>query len=150
MAITNVVSATYISDLVNYLKEYIIDNVADPIANKRNSNEKFVLTEYPRRAVTYPVITVVDRNTKQEQRLGMGSEGTVLRVTIEIRIWAKNVVQRDTLFCQVHDFLRTHQDDSNGLNDVNLHDFKLTSVINIGEENTKSKVMELSFLFICN
>jgi hypothetical protein len=149
MTITSVVSATYISDLVVYLRDYLSNNITDPIAAKRPSNSKFILTEYPRRECVYPVITVVDRNSKQEQKLGMQSEGTVLRVTIEIRLWGRNVKERDELFCQVHDFLRTHQDDSGGLNGANLHDFKLTSVVNISEENTKSKVMELSFLFLC-
>lgn len=149
MTITNVVSATYISDLVVYLRDYLISSITDPIAAKRTSNSKFILTEYPKRECVYPVITIVDRNSRQEQKLGMQSEGTILRVTIEIRIWASNVKQRDELFCQVHDWLRTHQNDIGGLNAANLHDFKLTSVVNISEENTKSKVMELSFMFLC-
>jgi len=148
MTTTSVSSDTFLTDLVNLIKDKLISNINDPIVNKRASNEKFVMTSYPRRAVTYPIITVVDTGTKQEFRLGMQSEETALRVGVEIRIWARNVVERDSLFNEVHDYLRTDQFGTSSLTEANLHDFNMESVVNVSEENIKSKVVTIKFLFL--
>lgn len=152
MSITSVSSSTFLADTVNLIRDKLRTNITDPIAAKRNTREKFVLTEYPQRAVTYPIITVVDRGITQPQRLGMGSESTSIIITLEVRIWARNVVERDELFDQVYNYLKNNQlDDSTGLVASNLNGFQLTSALNItepGEEGIKSKVMEVNFLFI--
>ena len=154
MTITNVRSATFLADTINLLRDKIRDNVTDPISSSRPSTERFVLTSYPKRATTYPIITVTDRGIIQPQRLGMASEGTLITIDVEIRIWAKNVVQRDELFGSVHEYLRTNQlDTGTGLSDSNLHDFTLLSAVNVdeeGEEGIKSKVMEVRFLIVCS
>ena len=83
----------------------------------------------------------------------MGSEGTAINITVEIRIWGRNVRERDELFDQVYTYLRTNQlDTSTGLVASNLSGFTLTSALNIdeeGENGIKSKVMEVRFLFVC-
>ncbi len=111
------------------------------------------MTSYPQRPVTYPIITVIDRDITQPRRLGMGSESTAISITMEIRIWARNVKERDELFDKVYDYLRTNQlDAGTGLVASNLNGFELLSVLNIndeGEAGTKSKVIEVRFLFIC-
>lgn len=151
--ITSVSSSTFIADTINYIRDKLLANITDPISSKRAGNEKFVLTEYPQRPVTYPIITIVDRGVSQPQRLGMQSESTVIRMTLEIRIWATNVKERDELFDSIYDYLRTNQLSGDDITGANLHDFKLNSVVNVsesGEAGIKSKVMEISYLFICN
>jgi hypothetical protein len=110
------------------------------------------MTSYPKRTVNYPIITIVDRNISQSQRLGFGSEGTLMNMTFEIRIWARNVVERDQLFDSVYTYLKNNQmDDTTGLAASNLDNFKLNSAVNVsedGESGIKSKVCEISFLFI--
>ena len=149
MTITEVSSSTFIADVVNLIKDKLNTNITDPIASSRTGNDKFVMTEYPRRPVKYPIITVRDISTRQESRLGMSSEGTLMRLGIEIRIWARNVKERDELFDSVYDYLRTNQLDTDGLIDANLHDFKLASAVNVSEENIRSKVLEINFMFVC-
>jgi len=152
MGITTVSSATFLADAVNLIRDKIKNNVDDPISSTRPSNERFVYTAYPKRAVTYPIITIMDRGINQPQRLGMGSEGTAINLTIEIRLWGRNVKERDELFDEVYNYLRTNQLDTDGLVNANLNGFQLTSAINIseeGEEGVKSKVCEIKFLFIC-
>jgi hypothetical protein len=152
MAITNVSSGTFLSDTINLIRDKLRNNITDPITYSRPTNEKFVLTSYPQRAVTYPVITVVDRNITQPSRLGMASEGTLIRADIEIRIWGRNVKERDELTQQVYDYLRQNQlDASTGLSESNLHDFSLMSAVNVdesGEGGIKSKVCEYRFLVL--
>lgn len=152
MAITSVESATFLADTINLIRDKIKDNVEDPIANVRPSTERFCLTSYPQRAVTYPIITVTDRGIQQPQRLGMASEGAIITINVEIRIWARNVKERDELFDSVYDYLRKNQlDATTGLSDSNLHDFTLLSAVNVDEPNAKmpkSKVCEYRFLVV--
>ena len=147
MTITKISSATYVADLVNFIRDKLASNITDPLASVRTSGERFVMTEYPRRAVRYPIVTVTDRGSKQEQRLGMQSEGTILRLTLEIRVWGRNVKERDELYDSIHNYLRTEQFDT--LTNANLHDFDLSSVVNVSEEEVKSKVVEITWLYVC-
>jgi len=154
MTITTITGISFLADTIILIRDKLQTNITDPIAGFRKGNEKFVMTSYPQRAVNYPIITIVDRNISQPQRLGMGSEGTLLRITLEIRIWARNVVERDELFDSVYNYLKNDQLDSGtGLVASNLNNFSMTSAINInedGEAGIKSKVMEINFMFINN
>ena len=144
MTITSVNSATFIADLVNFLRDQLKTNITDVSSR--------VYTSYPKVNVIYPMITVVDLGTRQQARLGMQSEGTILRLGVEIRIWARNVKERDEIFDSVYDYLRNNQlDAGTGLVASNLSGFSLTSAINIseaGEAGIKSKIMEVRFMFI--
>jgi len=144
MTITSVTGSTFLADTVCLLRDKLRTSITSV-----NSN---VFTSYPKGAVNYPMITIVDRNISQPMRLGMGSEGTLMNLTIEIRIWARNVKERDELFDSVYNYLKNNQlDDSTGLVASNLLGFQLTSAINInepGEAGIKSKVMEIKFSFV--
>jgi len=145
MTITSVSGATFLADAVNLIRNKLQTNITT--VNNR------VYTSYPKKNIIYPMITVVDRGISQPQRLGMGSEGTLINLTLEIRIWAKDVKTRDELFDSTYNYLRANQMDTSGLIDANLSGFQMTSAINIneeGEEGIKSKVMEVRFLFICD
>lgn len=152
MTITSVTGSTFMADTIILIRDKLINNITDPISASRVGNEKFVMTEYPQRAVKYPIITVVDRGVTQPQRLGMGSEGTLLNITLEIRLWARNVKERDELFDSTYNYLKNNQlDDTTGLVAANLSGFKMTSALNIsepGEQGIKSKVMEVNFMFV--
>ena len=152
MTITSVNSSTFLADTINLIRNKIQSNVTDPIVSIRPANERFCLTSYPKRAVSYPIITITDRGIIQPSRLGMASEGTLITIDVEIRVWGRNVKERDEIFQEVYDYLRTNQlDTSTGLSDSNLHDFSLQSAVNVdedGEQGIKSKVCEYRFLII--
>lgn len=149
MTITSVSGTNFLADSIILVRDKLRTNVTG--VNGR------VYTSYPQQPVIYPMITVVDRNISQPQRLGMGSEGTVLYLTLEIRIWARNVKERDEIFDSVYDYLRGNQlDTTTGLVESNLNGFTLLSAVNInedakeGEVAIRSKVMEVRFTFINN
>lgn len=149
MAITSVRSGTFLADSVILIRDKLRTNITT-VSNR-------VYTSYPQQAVIYPMITVVDRNISQPARLGMRSEGTVLYVTLEIRVWARNIKERDEIFDDIYEYLRGNQlDATTGLVESNLLGFQLMSAINIDEEfdgklsPIKSKVMEVRFMFINN
>lgn len=149
MSTTTVNSTTFLSDTIKFLRDKLLENINDPLTGKRPASENFVLTEYPRNPVRYPIITLTDIGSTQEARLGMRSEGTAIRIGVEIRIWARNVIERDNLFNEIYTWLRTNQyDDNDDTNDANLHDFNMSSTTNVSEENVKSKLMEINYLFL--
>ena len=146
MAITKVNSATFLSDTIILIKDKLKINISS--VNGR------VYTSYPKQAVTYPMISVTDRGIIQPSRMGMASEGTILTIDVEIRVWARNVKERDEIFQEIYEYLRTNQlDTTTGLSDSNLHDFTLMSVVNVSEDGDagiQSKVMEVRFLVLVN
>lgn len=151
MTIINVNSATFLADTIVYLRDFLKSGITDPITSTRNTDEKFVYTEFPQRPCRYPIIVITDKGISPGKRLGMNSEGTTLKIKVEIRIWARNVKERDELFDSVYNYLRVNQlESSSSTTSANLHDFKLNSVVNVSEENVKSKVMEIEFLYVCD
>ena len=147
MTVDKVNSATFITDIIILLRNKLLEAIEDPIM--RAPNEHFVMTSYPRNNVNYPIITITDSGTKQEGKLGMGSQGTILRLGIEIRIWARNIKERDELFNKVYDYLRTNQIEDDKLVNANLHDFSMDNVVNVSEDSVKSKIGEFTYLFLC-
>ncbi len=147
MTITSIRNSTFIADTVNFIRDKLNSNITDPISS-RSGSDRFVRTSYPKRSVVYPTITVVDNGSSQLARLGMRSEGTIMRIPLEIRIWARNVKERDELFDEVYQYLRTNQFSNDNINGANLHDFAMSSAVNVPSVKIQSKVMEVSFLFI--
>ena len=146
MTITEVSSSTFLADTIILIRDKLKTNISS--VNNR------VYTSYPSHDVIYPMISVTDRGIIQSQRLGMASEGTILNMTVEIRIWTKSVKDRDEITQEVYDYLRGNQlDATTGLSDSNLHDFSLSSAVNVDEEGTagiRSKVCEYKFMVIIN
>ena len=147
MTVEEVSSKTFMQDFIVLIRDNLRININDTIV--RPSNQNFVLTSYPRNPVNYPIITVTDNGTTQEGKLGMGSQGTLLRLGIEIRIWARNVKERDELFSEVYDYFRTNQLSGDKTMDANLHDFSMGNAVNVSESDVKIKVMEIKYLFLC-
>lgn len=152
MTINSVNSQTFLSDTIIYIRDDLRDNIVDPISATRPSNENFVMTSFPQRSVTYPIITIRDINTEDIRRLGIGSELHLIRIPLEIRIWARNIKEKDELFQVVVNRLRSTQlSGASSKRAANLHDFKLLSATNVDESGdgaTKSKVIQIEYVFI--
>ena len=149
MTVTSVNTDTFIGDTVILIRDDLRDNITDPISGSRASNERFVMTSFPQRNVRYPIITVQNTNVVGPIRLGMQSELHFVSLPLEIRVWARNVKERDTVGQDVINRLRDN--DIGGTVDANLHDFTITSAVNIddpGEEGIKSKVITVQYKFV--
>lgn len=142
-------TATFITDLVLFIRDTLRTNITDPISSKRKLIDKFVHTAYPKRAVQYPVITVKSAGM-DDIKLGMRSEQRWINIRLEVRIWARNTKERDILTQQIINHLRDLQyTDTTGSNDNNIFDFNLNSAVDVDEDgqNTvlRSKVMEIQY-----
>lgn len=146
-----IATATFITDTIKFLKNDLLGAITDPIQSSRPSTSKFVMTSYPKRAAVYPLITVVDSGIADIQRGGMRSEIHIMRFPVEIRVWARNVVERDTLSQQVFNRLRNNQFGTGSSDAEDLHDFSLGVMINIddpGEQGLRTKAIEVSYMAI--
>ena len=143
-------SATFVRDSIFFVVNDLSSNITDPILSTRNSDSKFIMTSYPQRKTEYPLITVQLQNA-DAQRTGMQTNAMDMDLTFEIRVWARNVKERDELYQSVLNRLRTIQFTASGSIDADLHDFNATSAINIDEEGEggiHSKVITATYKFI--
>lgn len=145
-----VATATILTDVLYYFKNYLSSNITDPQSATRPSGEKFIMTSYPTRSTHYPLITIKDLNSLDKGALGLQSEAAAYYIDIEVRVWANNVKDRDTIAQQVYQVLKDNQIGPSGTSQANdIHDFKLLSSINVDDPSgAKSKVMTFRFLFV--
>ena len=142
-------TSTLLADTIFYVKDAIQDNITDPISN-RPTNQAFIMTSYPTRATTYPIITIKDSNIQSRMTLGLKSEASAFTIDVEIRIWANDTKIRDSLADDVYELLRTSQIGDTGTSQANaLHDLRLLSSVNVDDpDGPKSKVMVIRYLFV--
>ena len=143
-------TATILQDSLFFVKNFLLTNLTDPIASSRPSTEKFIMTSYPQRPVRYPLITVKDMNSYSIMRSGFQSTITQHYVEIEVRIWARDIKEKDNLADAIFQKLKDNQFTSSTGQTANfLHDFQLMSSVNVDEvDGPKSKVMTFKFLFV--
>lgn len=144
-------AATFLSDTVLFIRDDLRTNLTDPINGTRKTGSNFVMTSYPQREVDYPLITVKHNGSSQIRRLGLRSEGVLFRLPMEIRVWARNIKEKDNLSEQVVTQLRTNQFGSGSTSEFELHDFKINSMIDVdepGDKGIKSKVIEVEYIAI--
>jgi len=127
-------SSTFISDTVKQIRDMLAAGITDPISSTRPSTSRFVMTSYPRRAAVYPIITVTCPEIGTGRHTGQSSEGMIQPLRVEIRVWSRNVKERDQLFEQIYHYLRTNQLDTNSTSEFGLHDFTPVSAVQVSEE----------------
>lgn len=102
-------TTTFLQDTLKFIRDGLLSNLTDPVSATRPSNSKFVITSYPIRPPFYPIITVRNKGVPVPVKLGMRSVLNKVTIPIEIRVWARNETEKDTLCQQVINFLRTNQ-----------------------------------------
>ena len=149
-------TATIFSDSVLAIRG-IVDNITDPISAARVASSSFVMTSYPTKTVQYPLITIRSEGMEDIHKSGYKSELMWEKLTFEIRVWARNEVEKEKLTQQLLNQLRQNQYDGGSAfsDDEGLHDFKIESIIPVDEpdeENVKagvrSNVIRISFKFM--
>jgi hypothetical protein len=141
--------STILTDVYSFLKT-TLSTITDPIASKRGNSSKFIMTSYPQREVMYPLITIKCTNF-EAPRSGMQTTAQDIKLTIELRIWARNEVEKDGLFIGVQNALDAAQfTASTGSVANNLHNFDVLSGIEIdepGEQGIKSRILQIKYQF---
>jgi len=144
--------STLLSNTILFIRDILKANITDPIALTRTKG-RFVMTSYPREAVQYPIITVRGRITG-DRKLGQASEQSLVNIVIEVRVWARNEKEKNSLFDSIYQYLRTNQYPSataNTSTNEQLFDFGINFANDLdeaGEEGVKSKISEFRYIFI--
>jgi len=140
-------TSTIIHDSVLFIRNLLLNNVTDPETSARSGNEKFVMTGYPEREVRYPIITVT-HTAGSAARLGMNTEDMMHTVNLEVRVWARNMKEKDQLTDAVVDKLQTLQRDTTGTVAEGLVHLSVTSMTNVdepGDGGIKSKIITVVY-----
>ena len=152
-----VTTSAFLQETVLFIRDDLDSNVTDPISASRTSRERFVMTSYPLRETKYPIITVKLTGASDVKRLGIGSELHHIKIPVEIRIWARNEKERDSLTQEVYNRFRTNQFSGAGTSsNENLFDFEVVSSVSIdedqdsiaGESLIKSQILAVEYKFI--
>lgn len=149
--ISTISTDTFLSDITIQLKKDLNENIDDPIYSSRPKDSSFVMTSYPRRAAVYPLITIINKDMNVPRRLGFGSQTHFAELTFEIRIWARNQIEKDTLFQNVTNRLRQIQNITGGTINAGLCHFQITNSLNVDEEGDsgiKSKILTVSYKYL--
>lgn len=147
-----VATSTFLTDTTLLVRDAIATGVTDPISSTRQTGSRFVMTSYPQKTAVYPLITVIGRPAGGGRHLGQASEGMLEPMEVEVRVWAKNVIQRDQLTQQVYNALRSTQlDTSTGSVENGLFDFGHVGTVFVdepGDAGIHSAVMTFSYFVI--
>ena len=137
-------SSTFIKDIVLFIRSYLRLNITDPLGR----SDAFVFTSFPKKNTVYPLITI--RNTGSKvSRLGMQSSSCWADVKIEIRVWARNAAEVDSLSQNVTETLRNAQFASAGTVNEQIFNFQLLNmnylVEELGDQSIHSKIMTYNY-----
>lgn len=144
--------STFNSQTTLFLRSVLASGVTDPISGQRSGSEAFVMTSYPERNVRYPIITIKSNGPKDILRGGMQSTDMYMNLPFEIRIWARNQREKDTLAEQCYSFLRLNQF-SGAYSTINmqLFGFMCTSMVDVDETDKpgiKSKILTVEYKLV--
>lgn len=144
--------STLIRDILYFFKTDLASAISDPISSNRSGTSKFIMSSFPQRNVKYPMVTlkITDLNAS---RAGMQSTLMDITVTMEIRIWARNEKEKDTIYNAIMDRLPNIQYVSSGTIDNDLHDLTIISSVEIDEEGEggiKSRILQIQYKFFNN
>jgi hypothetical protein len=141
-------ASSIIQDVIKYIRDDLA-TLTDPIASLRSGRERFVLTGYPQRETVYPIITVKLDSFSTDFNMGFQSISQYIELPIEIRIWARNYKEKDTLTDLVINRIRNEQFTvTTGYKAFGLHDWHITSMTNVdesGDAGIKSRIINIKF-----
>jgi hypothetical protein len=143
-------SATFIRDVLFFIKNDLLTNITDPIVSKRSGSSGWVMTSYPQKLVQYPLITIKMTNFNGT-RAGMQTNAMDVTLNLEIRIWGRDQKEKDTLGNSVYKRLRDIQfttttgSIANSLNGFTL--LSATEVDEPGEDQPKSRILQIKYNF---
>lgn len=139
-------------DATLLLRAIIASGTTDPLSGTRATNGEFVMTSYPTRPVQYPIITVLCSPAGTEP-LGSNTESVEMSLNFEMRVWARNMKERDELLGGLMNTLRTSQKDASpisGTEACGLYNMVMGETAPVDEPGVagvKSMILPVSYKF---
>ena len=126
-----VTRSNIIHDVLFFIKDDLDGPVNDPLAT-RSTKSKFIMTSYPQRPAQYPIITLRITNI-EALRAGMQTTAQDITITLEIRIWARNEKEKETIYQEISNRLKDIQFTGTGSIANNIHDYNELSAVEVDE-----------------
>ena len=137
---------TLIRDFLYFIKNDLSSNITDPDSSKRPTTSKFVMTSYPERLVHYPIITIKLTNL-EARRAGMQVTTQDITLNLEVRIWARNEKEKDSIATDVLNRLANIQFSAGGSELSDFHDLFIGSAVEVDEPGEGDKAGIKSRIF---
>lgn len=132
-------AGSIVHDVVLAARGWIASGVTDPIAGTRPGSSVFTATNFPTKDVQYPIITIGAKRSTSHT-LGALNDLQQVYVDLQVRVYARNVKERDGLADAVNQTLRTGAYGvSSGSQPLGLFDFKQLNEGDLDEPDDKSK-----------
>lgn len=119
-------SITFIKDVTLFTRDTLRSNLTDPLS--RTDGIGFVMSSFPKRETTYPVVTIKGI-PGASTKLGMRSELRWIIFNIEVKVFARNVIELDDLTQKSINILQYNQYGTGSTDEFEVHDFNITSVV---------------------
>jgi hypothetical protein len=139
---------TLIHDKTLYLRGLLASGVSDPLGTgTRVSGIGFVMTNFPEREASYPLITI-RLEPKSSQTLGVFSNVSKIDLTAEVQIYCKNAKQRDQLTDSVVEALRVNDSGCTVNNLVGFDLQRSTTIDEPGKDGLHRRILEFGYFFV--
>lgn len=117
----------------------IVTNLYTKFTASLNSSWKsHVYTGYPGTSVDFPVIIITHAGTRDEF-VSLGTEYKRMFVTIRIEVWSKSTKERDQIWDDIYDVLRTNYIGTDSFTSVKMFNMILLSCMNIDTDASKAR-----------
>ena len=144
VAMSAVPSSTIIADVITKLKTLLTTNLTTGT----------VYTSYPEKNVDYPIVTIAHSGFRDEYG-SIGTEYKIVYVNVRIEVWSMSTKERDEIWDDIYDELRTHYKTADGSGDsvtnISLFDMLVMSCLDIDIPRERGhlhkKVSEIQFSF---
>jgi len=138
-------SATFLSDIILFIRTTLRTNLTDPLSR---SGTNFVFTSFPKENTVYPLVTIKGTNIKTT-KLGMQSETSLVDISLEVQVYARNVKEADNLTQEIINDLKNAQFGTGSTTVEEIYGFNLNSCVPIEELNNNMtihrRVMDFSY-----
>lgn len=149
MAMSAVSTTAIIGNIVTKLALFLQNNLTNP-----HTTGNWVFTNYPELNVDYPIVTIAHSGFRDEYG-SIGSEAKIVYATVRIEVWSMSTKERDEIWDDIYDELRTHYmtADTSGdsVTGINLFDMLVMSCLDIDIPRERGhlhkKVSEIQFSF---
>jgi len=145
-------TTSIVSDIVTDVRDHLQTNLTDPRSSRTVT--QWVLTGYPNVRVQYPVV-IVQQVAGRDRWGGIGTENKIVTVTLNIEVWTDSTKERNTVWDDVYDELRTHfttaDGGGNSITGYGMHHMRLISAVNVdtpyGESQIHRKIGTVEFTY---
>lgn len=145
-------STSIVSNIVTDIRDHLQTNCTDPRASRTVT--QWILTAYPNVRVQYPVV-IVQQAGGSDVWGSIGSENKIVSIMLNIEVWSDSTKERNTVWDDVYDELRTHYTtvDAGGdsITGYGMHNMRLVSLTDVetpyGKTHIHRKMGIISFKY---